>query len=959
MNISENLIRMLEKFNIDKRDVIFVAIGDMDQDFRFADSAVVLTKKELVVAKYPYKEKQEYRFGGYDNGDLHDHENELPAILIYDLERIEDLQVIRQISTGILMGRIDKEERYICQFSNTKMEGFMRLGRLLKKLKNNEEIKDEDTDIRRGRECCPKCGMIYPDQDRRVCPKCMDKKSILLRVMGYFKPYKFKLVLMMLCYLATAGLNLVWPYLSGTILYDKVLAKDDRFIQLCGLPAGRYGIALIVLVGVMILTRLVLLAVGILQGVMTAKIAPEVVAKLKSQVFDSMGKLSISFFTKRQTGGLMTRVSDDAGEISGFFIDGIPYFFINVGTIIATVVIMLIINPVLALASIVLMPILFFISYKMIPRLWHYFGKRHRAGRSLNGQMNENLTGARVVKAFGQEKQEMSRFDKSNRRVREAEINVARYDCKFSALYFFVEDFLSYLVWAMGAAFILGGSHIELGLLLTFSGYVGQLKGPLEFMSRIIRWYTNAMNSAQRMFEIIDAVPEVREAAEPVRPERLKGKIELKNVTFGYEPKKPILKDVSFTVEAGQVLGIVGRSGAGKSTLVNLISRLYDVNEGEILVDDINVKKYGFKELRKNVAMVSQETYIFMGTVAENIAYARPEASREEIVKAAIQASAHDFICKMPQGYDTIIGSSRRSLSGGEKQRLSIARAILADPRILILDEATSAVDTETELAIQRSLESLEKGRTVLSIAHRLSTLRNANKLIVIDNGKVTESGTHKELMEKKGTFYKLSELQTKALAMRGGIDMEENQDLLNLREFDEEELKRESEEVLQVRFITSENSSFERTEGGFLKLTYGDKIYERVGIYLTFPLTNPEEFISIREADEKAKEIGIIEKLSSLKKEHQEMIREQIRLRYFMPVIKKVMDVKDEYGYAYWHVMTDFGVCRFTTNMGGDVVIGLGGDRYQITDIDGNRYEIPDLYKLTVMERKKMDLFI
>ena len=258
---------------------------------------------------------------------------------------------------------------------------------------------------------------------------------------------------------------------------------------------------------------------------------------------------------------------------------------------------------------------------------------------------------------------------------------MARYDNKFFALYCTVEDTISFLVWAVGGAMIIGGANIELGLLLTFSGYVGQLKGPLEFMSRIIRWYTNCMNSAQRIFEIIDAVPEVREAVDPVRPQQLQGEITLEHVTFGYEPNKPILKDVSFHVEAGEVLGIVGRSGAGKSTLVNLISRLYDTEEGQVLVDGINVKQYGFKELRKNVSMVSQETYIFMGTVAENIAYARPDATREEIIQAAIQASAHDFICKMPQGYDTILGSSNRSLSGGEKQSISMARAILADTR--------------------------------------------------------------------------------------------------------------------------------------------------------------------------------------------------------------------------------------------------------------------------------------
>lgn len=768
MNLPNSFTKVIEKYGIDRKDIVFAAMADLDEEFRFADSIVAITDKKLMIARYPYREKKEYRLGGYDSWSIQDDKSAEPAVVFFNLEDVEKLEVLRQVSTGVLMGKIKGAEQYICQFSNTKMEAFMRLGRLLEKNKKGEEISEEDLDVKRGKECCPKCGMIYPDQERKVCPRCMDKKSILLRVVSYFKPYKVKLAVMILCYLATAVLNLVWPYLSGTILYDKVLAKDEAFLKVLHLPAGRFLTALAVLVVVMILTKVLTQAVGILQGVFTAQIASDVMAKLKSQVFQSMGKLSISFFTKRQTGGLMTRVSDDADEISSFFIDGIPYFFINVGTIIATCVIMFVLSPILAMASIILMPILFFISYQLLPRLWHFYGKRHRANRRLNSQMNENFTGARVVKAFGQEEQEINRFTKNNGRVRDAELDVARFDCQFSALYYLVEDFLTFLVWAVGSALIISGSDMELGLLITFSGYVGQLKWPLEFMSRIFRWYTNAMNSAQRMFEIIDAVPEVKEVSNPVRPDSFRGEIELKHVTFGYEPNKPILKDVSFKVEAGEVLGIVGRSGAGKSTLVNLISRLYDADEGEVLVDGVNVKQYGFKELRKNVAMVSQETYIFMGTVAENIAYARPDATREEIMKAAIQASAHDFICKMPQGYDTILGPANRALSGGEKQRISIARAILADPKILILDEATSAVDTETELAIQKSLEQLEKGRTVLSIAHRLSTLRNATHLIVIDDGRVTESGTHAELMAKKGTFYKLSELQTKALAMRG-----------------------------------------------------------------------------------------------------------------------------------------------------------------------------------------------
>lgn len=782
MNLPESFYEVAKEYGVPREEILFGAMADFDIEYRFADTVVAVTKEKLLVAAYPYREKEEFRLGGYGGMQADLVLSGKPALTIYPLERVASVKVLRQISTGVLMGEIDGAERFICQFSNTKQGYFHKLEEILRKLKEKEEIKEEDLDVEKGKEVCPKCGMLYPDQERKVCPKCLDKRSVLLRIMGYFKPYKFHLAVMVICYLGTAGLNLAWPYLSGTVLYDKVLAKDEEFLRFLNLPSGRFFTALVMVVIAMIGAKVLGQFFGIMQGVMTAKVAPHVVGTIKSQVFTSMGRLSISFFSRRQTGGLMTRVCDDAEEISHFFIDGIPYFFINVITLVATTVVMFALSPILALASVLLMPVLVVMSYNMLPHLWHFYGKRHRANRRMNSQINENLTGARVVKAFGREEQEIRRFGKNNKRVQTSEMDLAGYDNKFFALYYSVEDTISFLVWAVGGALMISGfmaaaqgrsgfwgsQNISLGLLLTFSGYVGQLKGPLEFMSHIIRWYTNCMNSGQRLFEIIDAVPEVREVRNPYRPAELKGEIELKNVTFGYEPHKPILKDISFHVNAGEVFGIVGRSGAGKSTLVNLISRLYDTEEGEVLVDGVNVKQYGFRELRKNVAMVSQETYIFMGTVAENIAYARPDATRREIISAAMQASAHDFICKMPEGYDTILGSSGRSLSGGEKQRISIARAILADPKILILDEATSAVDTETELAIQKSLERLEKGRTVISIAHRLSTLRNATHLIVLDEGKLTEAGTHAELMEKKGTYFKLNELQTKALAMRG-----------------------------------------------------------------------------------------------------------------------------------------------------------------------------------------------
>ena len=590
----------------------------------------------------------------------------------------------------------------------------------------------------------------------------------MLRILTYFKSYIPQIFILLLCYLATAALNLVWPYLNGSILYDKILGKDSSFLQSIGLSENAFLSGLLFVVITMIATKLILQIISVLQGIISSIIVPKVVSEMKSTIFETMGHLSISFFNNNQTGSLMTRVLSDADRVTDFFTSILPYFVTNIFTIITTCIIMFSMNIRLSIASLCLLPVLALLSTKMMPNLFHLFGKRHRAERSLNAQINDNITGSRVVKAFGQEAQEIKHFDKYNKNVATSEMYIADFHNKFNAVYTFVEDVSSLAVWGIGAYLVLYTSNIKIGMLITFASYVTQLKEPLNFISRALRTYTDSKNSAERMFEIIDAKPEVIENENPADFKMTTGSIEIKNLTFGYDANQPVLHNLNLQIDGGKMLGIVGRSGAGKSTLVSLITRLYDPQEGEIIIDGVNIKDMAFSDLRKNIAMVSQETYIFMGTVAENIAYAKPDASRQEIISAARLASAHDFICNFPDGYDTVIGSSGKSLSGGERQRLSIARAILANPKILILDEATASVDTETEKAIQKSLEYLIQNRTTLSIAHRLSTLRNADKLIVIDNGTIIEHGTHKELVEKRGTYFKLAELQTKALAMKG-----------------------------------------------------------------------------------------------------------------------------------------------------------------------------------------------
>ncbi len=773
--LPEALRKVIAELGGEAEEVLAFSPTDMNEDGEYADGYLVLTAEALYTFKTEAEKNKVHSFKGFLNRKDRevDRERDWKCTRIKASE-LKKLNVEPQVACGILVAEYsDGVEKTIAVFSNLYRKDIHVLQRAFAHNfeKQGEEKegkghggpgKEKDEDI-----YCPICGMMYPNPDRNVCPRCMDRKSIFMRTFGYFKPYKSLMIFMMCIYLAVAALNLVWPYLNGRVLYDYILKQNNEFFLSLGVENVDYILALLLVILTMFAARLTVQMLTVLQGVFTARIVSGVVKDIKQDIFSSMGKLSISFFKNRQTGGLMTRVLRDADRVTGFFIDGFPYIFIHSFTLIATLIMMFFINWQMTLCAVILLPIAFVFSFFIRPRMWTAFGHRHRAERTLNSRVNDNLTGARVVKAFGQEEREEDRFVSVNRRLKDSEMSIVGI---WNFLYFVFNltySLATIIIWIFGVYTIVVKKQMELGILITFIGYVDQLNGPMNFASRVFRWWSDSMNAAQRMFEIIDAVPEIQEAPEPVKMEKPRGEIELKNVTFGYEINRPVLKDITLKIPAGSMLGIVGRSGAGKTTLVNLISRMYDPQEGTICLDGVDIRDLAFRDLRRNVAMVSQETYIFMGTVEENIAYANPRASKQEIIRAAKLASAHEFILRMPDGYNTVVGSSGRELSGGERQRISIARAILADPKILILDEATASVDTETERAIQKAINYLVKDRTTISIAHRLSTLKDADFLCVLDNGEITERGTHKELEELHGTYYKLMELQTKALALR------------------------------------------------------------------------------------------------------------------------------------------------------------------------------------------------
>ena len=763
----ENLKKyLLEKELISGKPLIF-AEADMTLECEFLHHVLILTDKGLTVGSAPELTKELIK---NTPSPKREREWERYSFENYPLDCIKKCATDSLVVGGVLRLELDGVERPLCAYTNAYKGGINRICDVLKLLMDGKDI-PEDKLFREERiEKCPKCGRRYPNRDRKVCPKCMDKRKIFFRLGSFFKPYAPQIVLMCLMSVLTAAMSTVWPYLNGSILYDGVLSKNKNILFLDKIPVSDFFILLGLLAVTMAGCKLLQQLFGIIQGRAVARVVPSVVSTIKKKVFGSIQRLSVSFFTNKRTGGLMTRITADANQVSDIFIDGIPHVLPNLFTLGFAFIVMFSTNWILALTAVVSLPIAAFISFKLQPRMWHYNSKMHQTSRDYRARFNDNLVGARVVRAFGMESHEEESLSAENDRTYDAQYSAMKFDIKFSALYEIAKSLTALLVWGVGVCFVLAvfKPQMTYGQLVTFTGYVSLLSDPANFFSHIFRWWSGSMTAAQRIFEIIDAKPDVVETTSPVEVKDLKGELKLENVTFGYEENREVIKDVCLDVPAGKMLGIVGKSGAGKSTLANLITRLYDPNSGHIYIDGTDIREMSFADIRRSVALVSQETYIFRGTIFENIAYANPNADKRDVLNAAMAAFAHDFICKLPDGYDTFVGTGGRSLSGGERQRVSIARAILADPKILILDEATAAVDTETERNIQSALEKLSVGRTTLSIAHRISTLRDADMLVVVEDGKIVEQGTHDELIRKKGTYFKLVQIQNEALKLRG-----------------------------------------------------------------------------------------------------------------------------------------------------------------------------------------------
>ena len=716
------------------------AATDLTEDLRFEERWLVVTDQRLM------------RFDS--NGASAGNGNASIEFSDAKSAAVEEL-----VGSGRINVVIGNEEIEVLRYTATQRAKFARITRGIDQL-----IKDDPVDMQGevDRTRCGKCDRLLPEPNG-ICSACTNRLAMMGRIARYALPFKGRIAMMVFLSLLFTLAELGPPYIMRYIIDDVLVADEDAREEALTF--------LYYLVGAFAFVRLGSYVLEIFRDRLSVWLGGRVIVSVREDLYENLSRLSMKFYNKRQVGSLISRVSNDTESMMWFLVDGVPYIITNLLLMVGILVLLFITSWQLTLLVLIPIPLLVTGGWYFWVRLIRAFRTKYYRWGKLVGLAGEMLSSVRVVKTFVQEKREMRRFRSSNEGVFRGDYESE----KEAAVFFSTVSMLTssglILVWYYGGSAIIDDTFTP-GALMMFIAYLWMLYEPLRWFGELNTWSSRAMSGAEKVFEIVDTPAETEDRDVPVEMDDVKGEVKFSDVVFAYEAGKPVLHDINLHVQPGEMIGLVGKSGSGKTTMTNLLCRFYDIDDGGLMIDGVPIRDISLKDLRRQIGVVLQDSYFFSGSVAENIRYSSPDASFEQIMRAARTANAHDFICAKPDGYDTQIGENGKELSGGEKQRIAIARAIIHDPRILILDEATSSVDTHTEKLIQEAIANLVKGRTTFAIAHRLSTLRRADRLVVLDAGRIVETGTHAELLGMKGHFYRMVETQrasTAVMAVGGG----------------------------------------------------------------------------------------------------------------------------------------------------------------------------------------------
>ena len=730
--------------------LLFVIVGDLSLDGKYGDSALFFTDESVTAYDKNSNQKKTYRFA--------------------ELSDVNSKRMYGNATLSAILpnGKREVIFRYTYSIAALCDAAALFISHINEGASLNEELAVMEVTFERAINVCPKCGRTLLHAGAE-CIMCRSKVKVVKKLSKYILPHIKTIIICIILSLLTTALALLPPAITGFIV-DEVFSGGaaqssiSLFRFLAELVGDNRAGLLYLMIGMLLATYLLQHGIGIIRAYLMRTVGDKAVASLRSDIYRKAQHLSMSFYDKTPTGSIINRIAGDSSTLQAFMLRITQEAVVHAFQLVGIVVIMLSLNPLLTLYS--LIPVVFIVISTRIfsKKIRPYYRRIWRRWASVFATLSDTVPCIRVVKSFTGEKRSSEKFDKKNKDWLEMDLKIGKLATAFPQITAFLVSCGSIIIWAVGGTKVIEGTDpaFTAGLVISFISYAAMFYNPVTFFANLSDSFQSALASTEKILDILEA-PEETQSEYHVVPDNIKGRIEFLHVGFSFDRTKKVLDDVSFTIEPGEVVGIVGTTGSGKSTLVNLLMRFYDGYSGEILVDGHNIKNFDLSAYRERIGYVQQEPMLFSDTIFNNIAYSRPDATVDEVIHAADVANAHGFIARQPDAYDTVLGERGVGVSGGEKQRLSIARAVLKHPSILIFDEATAAVDSETERLIQDAIDKLIVGKTTFMIAHRLSTLKRANRILVVDNGKIIENGTPEELMALKGKYYKLVQIQSMA----------------------------------------------------------------------------------------------------------------------------------------------------------------------------------------------------